>query len=354
MRSRSILGWVLAVLGVILLAGAAVLHWVVVPGQAKLPSDENDTRTYDGTAKVLVVPQALAAGDQARAILTNVPVKATQQVQVLASTSSAAQVSDKRAVSTATGQGIASTSYTYAVDRKTLEATSDHPSDWNVVAHQGLTVSFPIGAKKQNYTGWVADTQTTTPVTYTKEEQRNGITTYVYTIDVKPTPIKSQQILGALPPSLPTNLLGSLATSLPIPDQLKTALAQALPKLPNPVPLAYTYSSTATYWVEPTSGRVIDVQQEEIRQAGLANLTGVPGIPIYDVTTRTTSSSVNDAVNEANHDASKINKYSKTWPLILLIVGGVALIVGIVLLVTGRRRHLPPSGLPPVSPAPMT
>src|SRR5262245_8581673 len=288
MRSRSVLGWVLSALGVVFLAGAAVLYWVVVPGKAKLPSDENDTRAYDGTAKVLVVPQALAAGDQARAILTNVPVKASQQVQVQSSTSDAAKVSDKRTVSTATGQTIGATSYTYAVERKSLEASTDHPSDWNVVPHEGLTVSFPIGAKKQGYTGWVSDTQTTTPVTYSREEQRNGITTYVYTVDVKAAPIKSQQVLSGLPTALPTNLLGSLATSLPIPDQLKTALAQALPKLPNPVPLAYTYASTATYWVEPTSGRVIDVQQEEIRQAGLANLTGVPGIPIYDVTTRTT------------------------------------------------------------------
>src|SRR5262245_2255152 len=137
MRSRSVLGWVLAGLGVVLLAGAAVLYWVVVPGQSKLPSDQNDTRTYDGTAKVLVVPQALAAGDQAHAIVTNAPVKATQEVQVQSSTSSAAKVNDKRTVSTANGQAIGSTSYTYAVDRKTLEATNDHPSDWNVVSHEG-------------------------------------------------------------------------------------------------------------------------------------------------------------------------------------------------------------------------
>ena len=55
---------------------------------------------------------------------------------------------------------------------------------------------------------------------------------------------------------------------------------------------------------------------ENNRQAGLANLTGVPGIPVYDVTTRTTSSSVNDAVNEAKHDSDQINKYGKTWPLV--------------------------------------
>jgi len=69
------------------------------------------------------------------------------------------------------------------------------------------------------------------------------------------------------------------------------------------------------------------------------------------VTTRTTSSSVNDAVNEAKNESNKINKYGTTWPLVLLIVGGVALLAGVAVLATGRGRR-PPSGLPPVSPAP--
>lgn len=352
MRSRSVTGWVLAGFGVVLLAAAAILYWVVVPGQAKLPSDTNTTRNYDGTAKVLVNPQALAAGDRANAIVSNVPVKATTTVDVLASTDSASQVSDKRTLSTATGQAIGATSNTYAVDRKSLEATDNHPSDWTVVPHQGLTVSFPIGSQKQDYTGWVSETQTTVPVKYVRDEVHNGITTYVYQADAKASPIKDKQVLGALPAALPVNLLGTLSSALPIPDQLKTALAQALPRLTDPVQLAYTYSSTATYWVEPNTGRVIDVQKEEIRQAGLAALSGVPGIPVYDVSTRTTAASVNDAVNEAKTDSDNLTTFGKTLPLILLIVGAIALLAGVLLLLLGRRR--PPTGMSPISPAPTT
>jgi hypothetical protein len=351
MRSRSVLGWVLSVLGVLLLAGAAILYWVVVPGQAKLPSDTNTTRNYDGTAKVLVQPQALASGG-ANAILTNVPIKATHSVQVLASTSSAAQVNDKRTLNSATGQTIASTLYTYAVDRTSLGATTNFPSDWNVVTHQGLTVSFPIPSNKQDYTGWVPDTQMTTPLTYARTETIDGITTYVYTADAKAAPIKDKQVLGALPASLPASVLGTLGTSLPIPDQLKTALAQALPRLGNPVQLAYTYSTTATYWVQPNTGRVVQVEQEEIRQAGLAALSGVPGLPVYDVTTRATAASVQDAVNDAKSDSDKLTLYGTALPLIGLIVGGIALIVGVLLIVMGGRRR--PPGVAPTSPAPTT
>jgi Porin PorA len=344
MRSRAVLGSVLAIVGVLLMGAAAILHYVVVPGQSKLPADDNETRNYEGTANVLVNPQALAAGDRTRGILTDVPIKATRVVQVQASTSSAAQVSDKRTLSTATGQAIGATSNTYAVDRSSLEATSDHPSDWNVQQAQGLTVSFPIPSKQQNYTGWVAETQTTTAVKYARQETRNGINTYVYQATVNATPIKDQQVLGALPPSLPVNVL----QALPIPDQLKAGLAQALPSLGNPVQLAYTYSANATYWVEPTSGRVVDVQQDEARQAGLAKLSSVPGIPVYDVLTRTTQASVNDAVNLATSDRNKINNYGKTLPLILGSIGVVLLIGGIVVVVTGRRR---PPAVPPTATA---
>jgi hypothetical protein len=344
MRSRAVIGSVLAIIGVLLMGAAATLHYVVVPRQSKLPTDTDETRHYAGTANVLVNPQALAAGDRTRGILTNIPVNATRVVQVVASTGSAAQVTDKRSLSTANGQAIGATSNTYAVERRSLEATSSHPSDWTVQPAHGLTVSFPIPSKKQDYTGWVAETQTTTPLKYTREESRNGINTYVYQVTVSPTPIKDKQVLGALPPSLSVNVL----QTLPIPDQLKAGLAQALPQLGNPVQLAYTYSATATYWVQPTSGRVIEVQQDEKRQAGLAALSNIPGIPVYDVATQTTQASINDAVNLANHDSNRINNYSRTLPIVLGAIGVVLLIGGIVLAVTGRRR---PPGVPPTATA---
>jgi hypothetical protein len=233
----------------------------------------------------------------------------------------------------------------YAVDRTSLAATDSHPSDWNVGPAQGLTVSLPIPSKKQDYTGWVAETQTTTPLKFTQEETRNGINTYVYQATVNASPIKDKQVLGTLPSTLPV----SVPRALPIPDQLKAGLAQALPSLGNPVQLAYTFSATATYWVEPTSGRVIDAQQDEKRQAGLAALSSVPGIPVYDVITRTTQASVNDAVNDAESDRNKIDAYGKTLPLILGAIGVVLLIGGIVVVVTGRRK--PPAVPPTPSPA---
>src|SRR5262245_17691229 len=165
---RSPWGPILIGLGVLALIAAAILRWVVVPDRAKLPADTNTVRQFEGTAKILLNPQAVAAGNLAAALNVNVPVTATRTVKVLATDGNAAQVEDLRVLN-AGGQPIGRSDVKYAVDRKTLEAAKDHPSDWPVVSHEGLTISWPIGAEKKNYTAWVNDTKSTTPVTYVGE-----------------------------------------------------------------------------------------------------------------------------------------------------------------------------------------
>ena len=339
MRARTGWGVGLAVLGVICIAVAAILAWVVVPSKKQLPADTDTVRQFDGTAKVLLNPQALASNDLKSAILNNVPVTAKREVKVTATDGSAAQVSDDRVLQ-ASGQPIGQSNAAYAVDRTSLEATTDHPSDWQVAQHEGLTVSWPIGSQQQDYTGWVNETQTTTPIKYVRQEDHGGVSTYVYTASVPATPIKDKQVLSALPPAIPQGTLGSLAAALPLPAEVKAGLAQALPQLSNPVPLSYTYESTSTYWVEPTTGIVIDTEREDIRKAGIGGPGGkvLAAVPVYDVTTKFTSQSVADAASDANDATSTINTYGKTLPWILGIVGLLALIAGLVLALTGRGR----------------
>ena len=342
MRARTGWGVGLAVLGVLCLVAAGVLAWVVVPSKKQLPADTDTVRQFDGTAKVLLNPQALASNDLKSAILNNVPVTAKREVKVTATDGSAAQVTDDRVLS-ASGQPIGQSNASYAVDRQSLEATTDHPSDWQVIPHEGLTVSWPIGAKQQDYTGWVNETQTTTPIKYVREEEHGGVNTYVYSASVPATPIKDKQVLSALPPAIPQGTLASLASALPLPAELKAGLAQALPQLSNPVPLSYTYESTSTYWIEPTTGVVVDTEREDIRKAGIVGPGSkvLAAVPVYDVTTKFTSQSDTDAASDANDAKSTINTYGKTLPWILAVVGIIALIAGLVLAMTGRGRGKP-------------
>ncbi|HEX6870244.1 MAG TPA: porin PorA family protein [Micromonosporaceae bacterium] len=341
MRARTVLGFSVGAVGVLLLAAAAMLYWVVLPSQAKLPSDTNTTRLFNGTAKLLLNPQAVASGNLTNAIVTNTPVAVTRTVKVLATDGNAAEVSDARTLTTAaTKQVIGKTEATYAVDRKSLEPAGQHPASWQVIDQQGLTVSWPIGAKKQDYTGWVNETQTTTPLRYLREESHAGVNTYVYQAKSAAATIKDPQVLATLPKALPVTALGALAKVLPIPADLQAQLAALLPRLTEPVPLTYTYESTSTYWVEPTSGIVVDVQREEIRKAGLSLPGGasVPAsIPVYDVTTAVTQDSQQAAAQDAQDARNTIDFFGKTLPLALLVLGALALIGAVILIVTARR-----------------
>ena len=344
MRAKATWGIVLAILGVLSIAAAAILSWVVVPMRKELPADTLEVRHFDGTAKLLLNAQALTGGDLRDAVLANVPVTADVTVKVLATAGDAAQVSNSN-VLMAGGQTLGQTSATYALDRKSLEATTNIPSDWNVEQHQGLALGFPIGVEKKDYTGWVSDTQMTTPIKYEREENKGGVNTYVYTSTVDAAPIKDESVLANLPKALSQSALGGLSAVLPLTDQQKATLAQVLPRLDDPIPLSYSYESTSTYWVEPTTGIVVDTDTEEIRKAGIGGTGGavLAAVPISDVTTKFTDQQVTDAANEASAKKNSLNLYGSTLPWILAGAGVVLLVVGLALLLTGRGRGNSPA-----------
>jgi hypothetical protein len=338
MRARQGWGIGLAALGAVCLVIAAVLTWTVVPGRKQLPADTDTTRHLEGTAKIVLNAQALTAGDFRAALQVDAPVTAQRTVKVQATDGGTAEVSDQRQLS-ASGQALGQSQVTYAVDRTSLQAASA-PSGWQVTPHQGLTVSFPIGALQQAYTGWVNETQTTTPIQYQREESLGGVDTYVYTASTEATPIKDPQVLDSLPKALPTSALSALAGLIPVSPELQAALSKALPGLADPVQLNYTYESTATFWVEPTTGIVVDTEREEVRKAGInAGGTTVGGVPVYDVTTKYTGDSVADAAHDASDAKNSIQTVGSTLPWVLGGLGVVALLAGLVLVATGRRRE---------------
>ena len=365
MRSRTGTGWgiALAGLGVLSLAAAAILAWVVVPDRKQLPADTDTSRQFSGTAKLLLNPQALATGDLRSAVLINVPVTAQRTVKATATEGDAAEVSDTRVLIRAPERRWAEPRPPMRLIGSPWRRPATRHQAGSVVPHEGLTVSWPIGAKKQDYTAWVNETKSTTTARFVREENKAGVDTYVYEADVAAAAVKDEQVLGALPKGLPVSAVTALASALPLPPDAKALLAQALPALPDPVPLSYTYEAKSTFWVEPTTGLVVDTERAEIRKAGMVLRTGgaLPGIPVYDVATNFTEQSVNEAAADANDAKGSIDLYGKTLPLILLGVGLVALVAGVALLLTGRRAagtggegpgSASPAGPSPTGPSP--
>ena len=200
---------------------------------ARLPDNVDVQRPLAGTFKTLLDGQALAQGSLATALKHDVPLAIDRQVKVLKTSSNTALVSDAR-TTTAAGTKVEQTTWQYAVDRRNLEPSTHHPSNWSVVDAHGLTISFPFGAKKQAYTGWVPETATTTPVTYTRSEQRSGLQTYVYQANVTPTRITDSQVLAGLPKALPQSQLKLLVQFGPLTPDQQQKLTALLPTLGDP------------------------------------------------------------------------------------------------------------------------
>jgi hypothetical protein len=330
------------VVGVVLLVAAGLMAWWITPTYiARVPSNYNKTRTYTGTIRTLVDPAALARGDLAAAVKTGLPATLTDQVKVLQTSGNTAQVQDTRVISTG-GRPVATTTSRYAVDRQTLEATPSHPSNWNVTAAKGITVSWPLGAKQQNYTGWVYLTQTTTPLTYVMQQSQGGINTNEYRAIVRPTPIKNPQVLASLPKSLPVALLTRIsAAGLISPSQL-ASLTRAFPHATT-IPLAYTYQAANTYWVAPSTGLVVNVSTNETETGGIAlpNGTIIPLIPVLADTYHASPASLQAAVNDANNGSTTITTWGVTVPIIAAAVGFLLVVLAVFLWMRGRSKGRP-------------
>jgi len=344
------------VVGLILLVAAGLLAWLITPSYiARLPGSYNKTRTYDTTIHTLFNPAALATGNLAGAIKTGLPGQISETVTVQQTSGNTALVQDTRNITVA-GTLIGRTVTYYALDRQTLEATSSHPSNWTVTPAQGLTVSWPLGAKQQNYTGWVYQTGTTTTLKYVGQAQQGGINTYEYQATVPPTPINNPQLLAALPKTLPASLLPRLTAAGLISATQAAALAKALPGATT-IPLGYTYQSANTYYVAPGTGLVVNVSNNETEMGGIALPGGkfVPLIPALAYSYHATPASLTAAVNDANSGASTITTWGVTVPIIAVVVGFILVVLAVYLWMRGgsgsrptgithRHRHPSPAG----------
>ena len=330
------------VVGLILLVASGLLAWWITPSYiARMPSDYNKTRTYDATIRTLFNPAALQAGNLAGAIRTGVPATISEHVKVQQTSGNTALVQDTRNIS-ASGSTVGQTVTPYALDRRTLEATSSHPSDWSVTPATGLTVSWPLGAKQQNYTGWVYQTNTTTTLKYVKQAQQGGINTYQYQATVPPTPIKNQQLLANLPKSLPVSLLPALQASGLISPATLGSLSQLLPAA-REIPLGYTYQANNTYYVAPATGLVVNVSNDEKQMAGIALPGGriIPVIPVLSYTYHATPASLSEAVNDANSGSSTITTWGVTVPIAGAAVGFLLVVLGVYLWMRGGSGGRP-------------
>jgi Porin PorA len=329
-------------IGLILLVAAGLMAWWITPSYiARVPSNYNKTRTYTGTIQTVVNPAALATGNLSAAIKTGLPATLTDHVRALQTSGNSVLMQDTRTITTP-GSTVARTVNNYSLNRQNLMATAPHPSNWSVTPATGITVSWPLGAKQHDYTGWVYLTQTTTRLRYVRQASQGGINTYVYQANVPPTQIRNGQVLAPLPHALPVALLTRISGAGIISPADVAALAKAFPGATS-VPLRYTYRGANTYYVAPSTGLVINVSTNETEEANIALPTGqlIPLIPVLADTYHATPGSLSAAVTDANNGSSTITTWGVTVPIIAACVGFLLVVFAVILWLRGRSRGRP-------------
>lgn len=347
--SRSLLGRVLAALGALLVIAGVVLMLAVVPAIKKLPSDTNVTRTYEGSMKVLLNPATMTFAH-------DVPVLLSRHFAVVKTDGNVALVREEKSL-TSGGQMLEQVVNSYAIDRKTILG-APIPSSFNgapgLFPRLGVVLSWPIGTKKQDITGWSDDYRGTVTLKFAGEvtNPRSHTKTYLFTSESGPKAIAAAEVarLG-LPQQLPKQTLGGLIGASGMSPLVVKMLPTLLGQIPGAsVPLGYTYEYEGKYWVDPTTGVLVDTEKHELRKVGLPDavlaktvLGALPEaqkaalrVTVSDLTYRATDKSVADAAKEAKDQGGRIRLYGSLLPWIGIVVGLVLLAGGVV--VMGVRR----------------
>jgi hypothetical protein len=246
----------------------------------------------------------------------------------------------------------------HAIDRKSMEAVTDYPEEWSeneyIYGRAGLSLGWPIDSEKKDYDGWSDDYRTIVPLVYKGEQEHGGIDTYYFTSESTPQPIHADTVaVLKLPPALPTVALVGLVSGM---EGMDPAIAEMFPMLieeagwPALVPLNYTYEYFGEYWVEPTTGVLIDTHKVEIRKvtvpqelmASLAEaigklpvqvdpavLSGALPITIQHLEYQGTAESVEEAKKDAEDAKSQLQLFGTTLPIAAIVAGLLLAVVGI-------------------------
>jgi len=326
---------------VVALAVAAVVRFSVVPGLLQLPADLDTTLQYTGTADMLD-PAAIQTGDLAAAIKKGVPVTATEHVRATSTQGQTAVVVDEFTLSRDGNTKISVTTSRYAVNRKTL-AAAPAPSGTNVDPHEGLAIGFPLPPERTDYTYWDPPTQVGGTAAYQRTERHAGRDTYVYRLQTK-GPLRDTASLGNdVPKSLSKAMLLGLAPTLP-PD-LQQQMAQYASLLPDELPLAFIASADSTFWVDISTGYVVDVARKQVIDASLE--LGVASVPlgaVFSLDLKFAPDTVATITDDAATAQQGLTLISVILPLAL--VGIAVLLVLVAVLLSVRRRRTRRSGPP--------
>ena len=303
---RRIIGLILAGLGACLILVAVLLPTWVVSQVVKFPLNEYETATLDASNASYFSTTSLTEK-------TGVSLEATYTIKGNASAgnSSTAVWDEYSYVYDLTNhQAVQQMSRTFAFNRRTGQLVDCCGASVNgdtSVRQTGLVgYVFPIGTQKQTYQVFDTTLKKTMPFVYSGTSTVDGIQTYEFVENVPPTQIGTQTLPGSL-------------------VHLKAAS----------VTLGEYDAEHLIYYVDPETGALVDVNEQQSTTLR-TSATAAPALVGFDADLIATPASVTQIVALDSSGRNELTLVETTLPIVFGIVGGVALLAGIVL---GRKPH---------------
>jgi hypothetical protein len=200
--------------------------------------------------------------------------------------------------------------YRVCIDRHTAVAVDcesdyiDYDEDKSV---EGLTVTFPFDTQKHDYDVFNMTTGQAWPATFEGVEDIEDLEVYKFVQVVPETVVREIEVPGSL--------VGS-----------DVAMVDA----------EVVYNNERTMWVEPRSGVIVTAS--ETPYTVLRGPDGQEGPVVLAGEFAGTEDTVADGVARAEDTAGQINLLKNIVPLLLLVFGILAVVVGLLLTLSANRR----------------
>ena len=235
------------------------------------------------------------------------------------------------------------------LDRKSGEAIQDPVGSiqtdadgaFTEVEHHGLLWRFPFDTEKKTYDFFDLNIRTANPIDFVEETEINGTKVYKFQQTIAPTKVSDHV-------DSPINRVTKTVENWDIAPK-----AGETPE--TPVTMDRYYTNVRTIWVEPRTGTVIKGSEAPHQYFARDANSGVEktllnGELAYDEET------VENQIHTAKDATDTISLVSRTVPIILGVLGILALLAGLFLGLRGkpsaggrRRAGSGPSGVPAVT-----
>jgi hypothetical protein len=290
---RKLLALVLVGLGgFLVVAGIVARTWA--PGQIeRTPLDTDNTTYLSGTAQV---PNADLELEETSvlAFSTNQADANVSDDEIIAFSTSLCLVRDEDGIDGCVDGDdprlISAETDVFAADRHTGMSVNDPgylPAD--AVHEEGLQNKWPFGAQKKTYPVWDGMVGGAVDAEYVGTEDIDGLETYVY-----------KAVASADGVDVVADITG-------------------------------TYTSSTEYYIEPRTGAIIN---QVIHQERVADGVG----KVLDLDLAFTDDQVQTNVDDARDNLSLLTLVETTVPIVGFAVGMPLLLIGVALLVLGRKR----------------